>query len=63
MRVEVHDESKNCYYVKYLEPKAGENNAGSFHWVGKDKVVLDAPAPIVIHPPVKDIRLPYKDND
>lgn len=61
MKVEIVGERANKHQVKYLEQHASGVDAGTLHWVRKDKVRIHGIEPAE-RPAVRDdIRLPYKD--
>lgn len=60
LRVEVVEETKTSYRVKYLGLHANGAAVGSLHWVRKDKVRIDG-EDAVQAPAARNIRLPYKD--
>lgn len=73
LRVEVLRATLRKYHVRYLGFHANGSAVNSLHWVKQEKVQLDDPAaeiprqeidPVTSQPrPVREIRLPYKDND
>ncbi len=58
LRVEIVDERRNQWRVKYLGFHASGAALGSLHWVLKSNVKLDKAEPSVVR---DDIRSPYKD--
>lgn len=63
LRVQVLEESKNCYRVKYMGFHANGAAVGYTTWVKKTSVKLDQAEDTQVKPgPTRDdIRLPYKD--
>lgn len=58
LRVEVLDEKKNRYKVRFMQFHADGRKPNTVAWVKKSSVELDKVEPA----PTIEIRLPYKDD-